>query len=48
LDLFKASRSEGDSAESTFGEAKVERVGASVLDRIHQSMILFAPAAAKP
>ena len=29
-------------AESSFGEAKVEHVGATVLDRIHQSMILFA------
>jgi putative DNA methylase len=25
-----------------FGETKVERQGATVLDRIHQSMILFA------
>ncbi|MBI2926619.1 MAG: DUF1156 domain-containing protein, partial [Verrucomicrobia bacterium] len=40
LDLFKVLK-EAD-AESTFGEAKIARVGESVLDRIHQSMILFA------
>ena len=28
--------------ESTFGETKMERVGSTVLDRIHQTMILFA------
>jgi adenine-specific DNA methylase len=40
LDLFKAA--DLDEGESSFGDAKVERVGATVLDRIHQSMILFA------
>jgi adenine-specific DNA methylase len=28
--------------ESTFGETKVSRVGETALDRVHQSMILFA------
>lgn len=32
----------GCGAEVTFGETKVERHGETVLDRIHQSMILFA------
>ena len=41
MDLFKAMQS-GDDGESTFGEAKVQQVGNTVLDRIHQSMILFA------
>jgi len=41
LDLFKVLQ-QADEAQSTFGEAKVERQGATVLDRIHQSMILFA------
>lgn len=41
MDLFKALQS-GKEGESSFGEAKVEQVGHTVLDRIHQSMILFA------
>jgi hypothetical protein len=41
LDLFKV-LDESVGGESTFGEAKVERQGETVLDRIHQSMILFA------
>lgn len=41
MDMFKPSQ-QPDDAESTFGETKVERAGATVLDRIHQSMILFA------
>jgi hypothetical protein len=40
MDLFKSL--ELADTESTFGDAKVERHGATVLDRIHQSMILFA------
>jgi adenine-specific DNA methylase len=41
MELFKATQ-EGDDAKPTFGEAKVDKVGATVLDRVHQSMILFA------
>jgi hypothetical protein len=41
LDLFKALE-QPDEGGTTFGETKVERHGATVLDRIHQSMILFA------
>jgi hypothetical protein len=41
LDLFKVLE-EADASESSFGETKVERHGETVLDRIHQSMILFA------
>ena len=41
MELFKATH-EGDDGKPTFGEAKVEKVGATVLDRVHQSMILFA------
>ena len=41
MELFKATQ-EGDDTKPTFGEAKVEKVGATVLDRVHQSMILFA------
>ena len=41
MDLFKV-LAEADGGESTFGETKVERYGETVLDRIHQSMILFA------
>jgi adenine-specific DNA methylase len=41
MDLFKVLQSSED-GESTFGEAKVQQVGNTVLDRIHQSMILFA------
>lgn len=41
LDLFKVLEQTGGS-ETTFGETIVERQGKTVLDRIHQSMILFA------
>jgi len=41
LDLFKVLE-QADGAETTSGEAIVERQGKTVLDRIHQSMILFA------
>ncbi|HYG36654.1 MAG TPA: DUF1156 domain-containing protein, partial [Clostridia bacterium] len=41
MDLFKAMRG-GEAAQATFGDTKVERIGATVLDRVHQSMILFA------
>jgi putative DNA methylase len=40
-DLFKVLEQAGES-EATFGEAIVEHKGKTVLDRIHQSMILFA------
>jgi putative DNA methylase len=42
MDLFKAMQQPDGGGESTFGETKMERVGATVLDRIHQTMILFA------
>ena len=41
MDLFKVLQAD-DGGESTFGETKVEHHGETVLDRIHQSMILFA------
>ena len=41
MDLFKVLQ-QADEGGTTFGETKVERQGATVLDRIHQSMILFA------
>jgi hypothetical protein len=41
MELFKAAQ-DTPQAEATFGETKVEKVGATVLDRVHQSMILFA------
>lgn len=41
LDLFKALE-QAEGGESSFGDTKVERHGETVLDRIHQSMILFA------
>ena len=41
LNLFKVLE-EVDDSETTFGETKVARLGETVLDRIHQSMILFA------
>lgn len=41
LDLFKVLE-EVDGVETTVGEAIIERQGKTVLDRIHQSMILFA------
>jgi len=41
LDLFKVLE-QADEGGTTFGETKVERHGDTVLDRIHQSMILFA------
>jgi hypothetical protein len=41
MELFKAAQ-DTTQAEATFGDTKVEKVGATVLDRVHQSMILFA------
>jgi hypothetical protein len=41
LDLFKALKVDDDT-QASFGETKVESVGNTVLDRVHQSMILFA------
>ena len=41
LDLFKVLE-QADESGTTFGETKVEHHGETVLDRIHQSMILFA------
>jgi putative DNA methylase len=41
MELFKAVQ-EGEEGKSTFREAKVEKIGTTVLDRVHQSMILFA------
>jgi hypothetical protein len=41
LDLFTVPQ-QVDGVERTLGEAIVERLGKTVLDRIHQSMILFA------
>jgi hypothetical protein len=41
MNLFKVLE-EADDTETTFGETKVARLGETVLDRIHQSMILFA------
>lgn len=41
LDLFKVLE-QADEGGTTFGETNVERHGETVLDRIHQSMILFA------
>jgi putative DNA methylase len=41
MDLFKVLE-QADDGGTTFGETKVERHGETVLDRIHQSMILFA------
>ena len=41
MDLFKVLQ-QADEGGTTFGETKVERHGETVLDRIHQSMILFA------
>ena len=41
MDLFKVLE-QTDGEGTPFGETKVERQGETVLDRIHQSMILFA------
>jgi putative DNA methylase len=41
MDLFKVLQ-QADEGGTRFGESKVERHGETVLDRIHQSMILFA------
>jgi adenine-specific DNA methylase len=41
LDLFKVLE-QADDGGTTFGKTKVEHHGETVLDRIHQSMILFA------
>jgi putative DNA methylase len=42
MDLFKAMQQPDGGGESTFGETKIDRIGKTVLDRIHQTMILFA------
>ena len=48
MNLFKVlegvdlSAGQAGDGETTFGETKVARLGETVLDRIHQSMILFA------
>ena len=42
MELFKAAQEADPGGKPTFGETKVEQVGATVLDRVHQSMILFA------
>ncbi len=41
MDMFTV-LGDAEAAESTFGETKVSRVGETALDRVHQSMILFA------
>ncbi len=41
MSLFKAAE-ETEESGGGFGETTVERVGVTVLDRVHQSMILFA------
>ena len=41
MDLFKVLQ-QAEEGGTTFGETTVERHGETVLDRIHQSMILFA------
>jgi len=41
MDLFKVLQ-ESEESGATFGETEVKRHGETVLDRIHQSMILFA------
>ena len=41
MDLFKVLESV-ESEAPMFGETKLSRIGETVLDRIHQSMILFA------
>jgi len=41
LDMFKV-LGDAAEAETTFGETKVSRVGETALDRVHQTMILFA------
>ena len=41
MELFRGAQ-DADQTEATFGDTTVEKVGATVLDRVHQSMILFA------
>jgi hypothetical protein len=41
MELFRGAQ-DADQAEATFGDTTIEKVGATVLDRVHQSMILFA------
>ncbi len=41
MDLFKALQAYDDK-QAFFGDTKVESIGKTVLDRVHQSMILFA------
>jgi putative DNA methylase len=42
MNLFKVLEEVDDDGGTTLGETKVARLGETVLDRIHQSMILFA------
>lgn len=41
MELFKPSPDNAD-GDAGLGEAKIEHIGATTLDRVHQSMILFA------
>jgi len=41
MDMFKTLQPDEDT-QASFGETKVESIGKTVLDRVHQSMILFA------
>jgi adenine-specific DNA methylase len=41
MDLFKAMQ-QSEASGSSFGDPRVDRIGATVLDRIHQCMLLFA------
>lgn len=41
MELFQTDERVGKS-ESALGKTDVERIGATVLDRVHQSMLLFA------
>ncbi len=43
MELFKASQDDsGDSSSPALAESKVEKIGATTLDRVHQAMLLFA------
>lgn len=42
MDLFKVLQQSDEAGGTTFGETRIERHGETVLDRIHQSIILFA------
>jgi hypothetical protein len=41
MELFKATHGSAD-GESGLADAKIEHIGDTTLDRVHQSMILFA------